>query len=659
MDLSALFQSSSIAVVGASRDPQKVGHQLLKNLLCNTSLHLYPVNPKAEEILGKTSYSSLTAIQENIDLVIIAVPISAVESIIDECVIKKVKAVVIITAGFAEEGEAGKVIQHRITSKLLQSNIALLGPNTMGFINPYKNMYASFGAEHVEKGSIAVISQSGAILSALFQSYASAYTGVSFAVSMGNKGGLSELECLKYAGQDPHTNSIALYLESFADLPLFMKIAKQISQSKPIFLLKGGMTHEGIRAAISHTAALATPQALLIDAAEQSGIVLIDTFEQFVRATIAASQTTYLPEHLMIVTNAGGPAVVTVDEASLAHIPLSVLSTHTTQALAHAIPHITPHNPLDLLGDASAQSVDKALTVLAQDPQIDAVAILITQQSVTDMNEVARVLSKPRGKKVRFISLIGGEQLEPYRKQLTKSGAIVTNYPNEIVETLQALMRARQFMHRSSLAVKLDITLSHPFPKTFEDLQTLLEQYGLTFPHQKVISTKQDVSQLASLSTPLIAKTTDLELKHKAKLGAVIGNVCDLNYAKTVFDHLQTWKHPVVFQEMIANGREALIGFTQDPQFGWYLAIGIGGSMSDAIADRAYCFLPASEKEVLHAVKKTRLSTILTPIQTLKLVQLLLKLQTCVLSTQDLKELEINPLFITGNSMIVADIKRG
>lgn len=659
MDLSALFQSSSIAVVGASRDPQKVGHQLLKSLLKNTSLHLYPVNPKAEKILGKTSYPSLTAIQEHIDLVIIAVPVSVVESIIDECVTKAVKAVVIITAGFAEEGETGKIIQHRITSKLLQANIALLGPNTMGFIDPHKNIYASFGAEHVEKGSIAVISQSGAILSALFQSYTSAHTGVSFAVSMGNKGGLSELECLEYAGQDAHTHSIALYLESFTNLPLFMNIAKQISRCKPIFLLKGGMTHEGERAAISHTAALATPQALLIDATEQSGIVLLDTYEQFVRASIAASQTRYLPEHFIIVTNAGGPAVVTVDEASLAHIPLSVLSSHTAQALAHALPHITPHNPLDLLGDASAKSIDEALTILAHDPQIDAIAVLITQQSVTDMEEVARVLSKPRGKKVRFVSLIGGEQLEPYRKLVAESGAIVTNYPNEIIETLQALMRAKQFLHRPAPTINLHLTQSHPFPKTFEDVQTLLEQYGLTFPRQKIISSKHDVSQLASLSTPLIAKTTDLELKHKAKLGAVIGNVCDLHYAQTVFDHLQTWKHPVVFQEMIAKGREALIGFTQDPQFGWYIAIGIGGSMSDAIADRAYCFLPASEKEVLRTVKKTRLSTILTPVQTMKLVQMLLKLQTCVLSTQDLKELEINPLFITDNAMIVADMKRG
>ena len=165
--------------------------------------------------------------------------------------------------------------------------------------------------------------------------------------------------------------------------------------------------------------------------------------------------------------------------------------------------------------------------------------------------------------------------------------------------------------------------------------------------------------QLKSLSSPLVAKTTDLELKHKAKLGAVIGNVCDLGYAHTVFDHLQKWKYPVVFQETITGGREALVGFTQDPQFGWYVAIGIGGSMSDAIADRAYCFLPATRIELAQTLKKTRLSTLLTPIQSIKFLNILEQLQACVLATQDLKELEINPLFITENSMIVADMKRG
>ncbi len=659
MDLSALFSSSHIALVGASRDPQKVGHQLLKNLLTNTSLTLYPVNPKSEKILGKTTYPSLTSIQESIDLVIVAVPAPVVESIIDECITKKVRAVVIVTAGFAEDGEQGKLLQARITTMLREAQIPLLGPNTMGFIHPHNNVYASFGAEKVKAGSIAVISQSGAMLSALFQAYDSSHAGVSFAVSIGNKGGLSEIECLEYAEKDPHTKIIAMYLESFADIPHMMQLTKRISRTKPVFLLKGGMTTEGLRAAVSHTAALATPQALLSDASHQAGIVLMDTFEQFVRATIAASQTTFLPEHLMIVTNAGGPAVVMVDEISLAHVPLSTLSSRTLLALKTALPRITPHNPLDLLGDATAHELDEALTILAQDPHIDAIAILITQQSVTDMDEMTRVLTKPRGKKVLFASLIGGEQLESYRNNIAQSGVIVTNYPNEIVETLQALVQAKQYMGRKVTHTIATNTKTHSFPKTYEDIQQLLESYGLQFPKQKIISSLDGVPSLSSLSTPLIAKTTDLELKHKAKLGAVVGNVCDLGYARTVYDHLQTWKHPVVFQEMVTGGREALIGFTNDPQFGWYMAMGIGGGMSDAIADRAYCFLPASQDEMMSALKKTRLSTLLTPIQTLKLVQTLLKLQTCVLSTQDLKELEINPLFITENSMIVADMKRG
>ena len=664
MDLSPLFRSSSIAVVGASRDPNKVGHQIYKNLLLNKSLHLFPINPRAEEILGTKAHISLTSVQQPIDLVIIAVPAPVVESIVDECIAKKVQTVVIITAGFAEQGKQGKSIQARIAEKLAQAKIVLLGPNTMGFIDPHRNMYASFSAERVHEGSIALISQSGAILSALFQAYDSANTGVSFAVSVGNKGGLTELECIEYAEHDEYTKIIVLYLESFSNIPLFMKHAKRVSHTKPIFLLRGGVTSEGLHAAVSHTAALATPQALLIDAAEQAGIVLLDTLEQCVRASIAASRAAFLPEHLTVVTNAGGPAVVMVDEASTSHVPLSSLSSRTLSALQSVLPKIAPQNPLDLLGDASSHDLDEALTILAQDPHIDAVATLITQQSVTNMDEISQVLVKPRGKKVLFASFVGGDQLDPYRKKVAQAGVIVTRYPNEIIETLRALMLARKYMLRPHQDAHIQATHRHNFPKhaypkSFEQLQSLLAMYGLHFPQQKVITQKQEVPSLTSLSTPLIAKTTDLELKHKAQLGAVVGGVCDIGYAQTVFDHLQKWKHPVVFQEMITGGKEALIGFVLDSQFGWFMAVGIGGSMSDAIADRAYCFLPATRNEMLITVKKTRLSTILTPIQTNKFLDILEQLQTCVLATEDLKELEINPLFITEDSMIVADMKRG
>jgi len=638
MDFSALIHSTHIAVVGASRDPNKVGHQVVRNLLKNPHLYIYPVNPNATNILNQPTYPTLQDIPHSVDLVIITIPAPLVEPVIDVCIDKKVSAVILMTAGFAEQGKRGELLQHTIVDKLMQAHITLLGPNTMGYINPYTDMYASFGGEHIQKGNIAVISQSGAMISALFQMYESAHVGVSFAVSVGNKGGITELECLEYAEHDPHTHIIALYVESFAHIRACLETVRRISKTKPVFLLKGGVTSEGIQAAVSHTAALATPQTLLIDASHQFGMVYVHTFEQCVRATIAASKVSFLPEHIAVITNAGGPGVVITDELAQVNLHLTPFSLHTQEALTSTLPHLALHNPLDLLGDATAERFDHALTILSQDHTIDTLVILLTQQSVTDMNTITRILTKPRGKKIVYVALIGGEQLDMYRTQLERAGVLVTSYPNEIVETLDALTRARTYMHRPHDHAQY-VPKYHHFPQTFEDLTHMLEACHVYMPNQRIISTQNQISTLSQLSYPLIAKTTNLSLKHKAKLGAVVGNICDLSYARIVFDHLQAWNHPVVFQETIREGREALIGCTKDPQFGWYMAIGIGGSMSDAIADRAYCFLPASRDEFSYTLKKTRLFTLLSPIQTIKLLNVLERLQHVVLSTENLTEL--------------------
>lgn len=656
--MEVLTKSRVFAVVGASADPAKVGHKLLSNLHQNPELTVYPINPKGGTILELPVYAHLKETPEKVEVVVVSVPLPAVEAVIDECVASQVKAVVLITAGFAEVGEEGKVLQTRIVEKLKAANIALLGPNTMGYIVPGAKIYASFGPSEVAAGPVAVISQSGAMLSALFQEYASAGTGMSFALSLGNRTGISENEALAYAAEDPETRVVVIYLESLANPQELLKIGKLASAKKPVFLLKGGTTEAGRAAAVSHTAALATSQILLSELCRQAGIVELANFEQLVRASVAAAKTTFLPENLMIVTNAGGPAVVLTDEVTEGGVPLVKLTESTKQALSAALPGIKIGNPMDLIGDATSSRYLAALNVLSQDLTIDAIAAVVTEQAVTDMPELTRVLSRPWGKHLLFACLAGGDQMEPYRQQLKAAGVSVTRYPNETAETLASLNQAKKQLGKVRETVPATSGEVNSYPGTFKDLENLLGKYGIAHPAEVFVEEGAEVATVESLGYPLIAKTTNLELRHKAKIGAVIQDVVNAQQVGEAVAKLQQWGKEIVFQQKIKTGVEVLLGAHHDPVWGWYMAVGMGGSLSDTYDDRAYIFLPGTKSEFEAAVKRTKLAGILSDGARAQLLTTMESLQKGVYETAKISEIEINPLFVGESGVTAADLKR-
>lgn len=638
MDLKILFSAKRFAVVGASADPTKVGHQLLRNLAQNSELTLYPINLKGGQILDLPVYSHLYDTPEPAEIVVVCVPVQAVEEVVDECIRISAKAVVLITSGFAEVGGTGTAIQARLVAKLHAAGVTLLGPNSMGYLAPAEQIFATFGPSDISSGPIAVISQSGAMLSALFQEYVSSGTGISFALSLGNRTGISENDALAYALADPHTKVVVIYLESVADPQILLGLAKQLSLTKPIFLLKGGVTQAGRSAAVSHTAALATSQVLLSELCYQAGIVELANFEQLVRASIAAAKTSYLPESVAIITNAGGPAVVLTDEIVGAELTVSP--------------------PTDLLGDATAGDYAEALSQHSFNLAVDALVVIVTEQAVTDMQGITRVLLKPWSKRLLFACLAGGDQLDPFRAQLKAGGVIVTRYPNEIAETLGALARAKK-----RLGIKLEQAFAptrplNDYPSTYAALTSLLAKYNLASPLEIITSDEKELTQLKDLIWPLIAKTTNLSLLHKAKLGAVIPDIINQDQAIAAYHHLLQWGREVVFQQKIKSGVEVLLGAHQDSFWGWYLAVGIGGSLTNTYDDRAYIFLPATETELDNALNRTKLVTLLSPDARNELLTAIWNLQKCVLSTQHLTELEINPLFVDGSGVVAADLKR-
>ncbi len=678
--LAPLLNPSSIAVVGVSLDPDKVGHQIFVNLTSFPGA-VYPVNPKHKKILGKTCYENLLSIPGEVELAIIVTPAPTVEAIIDQCIDKKVKAVIIISSGFAESGQSGKLLQDRIETKLAEHHILLLGPNTLGVINPRAKLNASFAPRLIRPGNIALISQSGATLTAIFSEFESRKVGCSFALSLGNKAGFSEIEALSHAARDPNTKVIALYLESLTDARAFMSLAKKISLKKPIILLKGGVSEAGRQASLSHTAALATNAVLLKEASFQIGYTLVDTIEQFFESIFfvdaVLSRAAKLPENLMILTNAGGPAVNACDLADAAHLTFATWSKESRQKFARELPRVNPSNPTDLLGDASVSDIRLALEFIEEDPKIDSSLLIITPQAVTDIPGITEMLLNFSYKKTLVVSLMGGEGQHAFVVSLREAGIPTTEYANEGIElyaTLSHINRAATVDRSQVLMKQLEAVIGESEPKKIverrrvplragelEETYILLENYGFVLPRCAIVSSLTEVEKIGALDPnrvfPLIAKTANLKLKHKAVVGGVVKNISSLAEARTAYQKLSKFGSRVLFQEVITDATELILGGKRDPSFGPFLAVGLGGSLTNILADRAYVFLPASGREIRWCFARTKASQSLTNTQRGFVTIAMEKLARIFREHQEIIELEINPLMITKDQILVADVK--
>ncbi|PWU24182.1 hypothetical protein C5B42_00370 [Candidatus Cerribacteria bacterium 'Amazon FNV 2010 28 9'] len=712
--LASLLTPRSIAVVGVSVEPHKVGHQVFVNLSSFTG-KVYPINPKHKKILGHTCYDSVLSLPDAVDLVVIVTPMQTVEPIVDECIDKKVGALIIITAGFAETSENGKLIQARIAQKCATHDIELLGPNTLGAVNPYAKMNASFSAGGIEEGSIGLISQSGAMLTTIFAEFQSRGVGCSFALSLGNKAGVSENEALEYALNDEHTKLIAVYLESLANPREFFAFTKKVSQKKPIIVLKGGTTSAGQTASLSHTAALATDIALLQAASAQMGFVVVETIEQFFETTFfvdqllspharggdvkhsmtegvgdgkhhekTSSTAISLPSNLMILTNAGGPGVNSVDLASMYSIPLATWSSSSIERFSREIPRVKPANPTDLLGDAQVVDIQAALEIAQLDKGIESLLLIITPQAVTDIPGITKLLIEKYGshherstRKPIIASLMGGEMEHKYVQELRDHHITVSEYANEGIEIFGWVnhMRRAQEIDRSAVLMKqLEKALQGNtqskiqerchFPLQtgeLEEVYILLENYGFTLPRAAIAKSMSDIDTMGQFPPddvfPLIAKTANMKLKHKALVGGIVKDIFSIVQARSAYKQLTKFGNRVLFQEVIENGVEAIIGGKRDAQFGPFIAVGMGGSLTNVLSDRQYIFLPASQREIRAACARTKLFTQLQPQQKEQTILAVERFARLFNEHPEIEELEINPLLLVADKAYVADVK--
>ncbi|MEK7501535.1 MAG: CoA-binding protein, partial [Patescibacteria group bacterium] len=443
MNLNNFFNPKSVVVIGASSDKNKVGFAVMSNLSgCRTSRQIYPVSISESEILGLKTYKSVSDVGLPIDLAIIAVRADIVPQILTECGKRGIKNVIIISAGFKEIGEAGKILENSVKEIANRFEIALLGPNCLGTIDSHADFNTSFGAKKPIRGNIAFLSQSGALGTSVLDMAIKEDVGFSKFISLGNEAQLSEIEFLEYLAVDDNTKAILIYLEKLSDGKRFMELVSEITKTKPVVVLKAGRSERGMEAVMSHTGSLAPADSVFSAALKQSGAIAVESIREFFNMAKLFQLGIMKPlKNLVILTNGGGPSVVTADLIDLSRsLSLVEISDSTKEALRKVLPSMAAvGNPVDIIGDALSSRYEDALKILVDEKGVDAIILMLTPQMMTKVEETAKLIVQYRSKKPIIPVFIGGPTIQAGLEYLKRNALVNFNFPKDAVEALDNL----------------------------------------------------------------------------------------------------------------------------------------------------------------------------------------------------------------------------
>lgn len=681
--INLFFNPASIAVVGASRDPQKVGHQILANIISSGfNGEIYPLNPNSEAIAGLTAYKSILDIKSGVDLAIIAVPKEIVPDVLDEIGKKGTKAAVVISSGFKETGLNGKILEDRLSAIAASYGISLLGPNCMGIITPTNNLNLSFGPIFTKKGNISFLSQSGALGSAILDWAKSENLGFSNFVSLGNKANLSENDFITYLVQEKHTKVLALYLESLKNGRIFFENLKEISKVKPVIVFKAGKTEAGKDAASSHTGALAGESKIFSAAMKQAGVIEASTLEDFFLLIKTFSLSTN-PEGkgIAIVTNAGGPGVIATDAAVKEGLNVEKLSSKTKSIIFEKVPGvISVDNPIDIQGDANDEKLKSVLEAVTSDEKINSIVSIITAQKETPIISMAKTISvlSKKAQKPIFGCFMGGQDFLKAKKILEENGVPAFSFPEEATHAIGAMYRYYLYKKRETqtplsckenkvskiLANFLRLsnqirsnetqTLLVPEIRSFE----ILKSYNIPVCETERVNTVEDALKFQKKHKKIALKISSPAIIHRNRLNGVKLNLGTEEEVITAFNRLLRIRGFIVAQEMTPSGIEIIIGGQKDADFGDILMFGTGGVNTEDYADVAFVINPVSKDEIIDLISSTTVGKILNDKKRNNEVVSIIANVSCLLRNhQEIKELNINPLIITERKALVVDVK--
>ena len=695
--LSAFFSPRTVAVIGATDRPGSVGRTLLWNLISSPfGGTVFPVNPKRKNVLGIKAYQDITAIAEEIDLAIIATPAPTVPKIIEQCAIARVKGIIILSAGFREIGPVGLDLEQKILATARRHKIRIIGPNCLGLMNPGYGLNATFAGAMALPGNVGFISQSGALCTAILDWSFQENVGFSAFVSIGSMLDISWGDLIYYLGDDPMTKSIAIYMESIGDARSFLSAAREVALSKPIIVIKGGRTGEAAKAAASHTGTLAGSDEVLDAAFRRCGVLRVDTIEDLFNMTeLLAKQPRPRGKRLTILTNAGGPGVLATDSLVKKQGKLTQLSPETIAELDKVLPtHWSRDNPIDILGDATAERYTQALKILAAEQNSDGLLVILTPQAMTDATKIAFQLqetAKEFKNKPLLASWMGGEKVADGDTILKRSGIYTIPYPDTAAHLFNLMWQysynIKGLYETPVLAEEEDLRISRKIARAIIDQATesgrnllteyeskeLLNAYGIpTVATQIATSETEAVAIAAEIGYPVVLKLHSETITHKTDVGGVHLNLNDAeavgnayNAIKNSVENLEPSAFlGVTVQPMVkTDGYELIIGSSIDEQFGPVLLFGTGGQLVEVFRDRALALPPLNTTLAKRMMQQTRIYQALKGVRGKKavdlsaLAKLIVRFSQLVAENPGIKEIDINPLLASSDSLLALDAR--
>ena len=695
--LTPLFEPKSVGVIGASERETAIGGGLIRNMLdAGFKGKIFAINPKHDKVHGVTCYKSVEDVPHRLDLVVIATAAQKVPAIIDGCGRAGVKAAIVLSAGFSETGPRGAALERSVMDAARRHKIRLLGPNCLGIMRPDLGLNATFAHGRALPGSIGLISQSGALCTAILDWARPNNVGFSAVVSLGSSRDVDFGEALEYMISDPRTESIFLYVEGLRDARRFMSALRGAARVKPVLLIKVGRHPEASKAVLSHTGALVGDDAVFDAAIRRAGVIRLYNMGQlFASANALFSHFRPRGNRLAIITNGGGPGVMAADRALDLGIPLAQLSEQTMAKLNDCLPATWSHgNPIDILGDADVDRYRGAIKAVLEGPNVDGVLVMLTPQAMTRPVEVAKALIEEErsADKPVVTCFMGEEQVGEARKLFEAAGIPTFRTPEPAVELFSHISA---YYRNQKLLAQTPASLSENNPPSIESARLVIET--ALNERRKVLNEMESKAILAAfripiaqtvvarsateamvlaeeIGLPVVMKIDSLDITHKSDVGGVRLNLTSLAAVRTAYQEILEGvrrTHPnasingIAIEPMVIkrNGRELMVGVRRDPVFGPIITFGEGGTRVEVQKDRAIALPPLNSYLARDLIRSTRVSSYLDefrnmpPINMEALEMVLLRVSEMVCELPWLKELDINPLIVDENGAVAVDAR--
>ena len=700
--LSALFAPGRVAVIGATEAPDSVGRTVLKNLISSPfGGTVYPVNPHHASVLGVKAYPMIGAVPDPVDLAVVVTPAATVPGVIGECVDAGVKVAIVISAGFRETGAEGAALEERLLGVLRRGAMRLIGPNCLGVMNPLTGLNATFASAMARSGHVAFISQSGALCTAILDWSLREEFGFSVFVSIGSMLDVGWGDLIDYLGSDPRTESIVIYLESIGNARAFLSAAREVALTKPIIVIKAGRTEAAAKAAASHTGAMTGRDEVVEAAFRRCGALRVHHIAHlFYMAEVLAKQPRPPGPRLTILTNAGGPGILATDTLVPGGGALADLSRETLEALNGLLPpQWSRRNPIDILGDATPERYARAVEIAANDPNSDGLLVILTPQAMTDPTRTAEALtpharhSRLTGKPI-LASWMGGAGVAEGERILNRADIPTFAYPDTAVRVFNYMwqftknlrdlyetpalsdgsetesidrVRAGGIIERARTAGRTLLTET--------ESKELLAAYAIPVIETRVADSEAAAAACAGrVGYPVALKLHSDSLTHKSDVGGVQLGLRDESEVRRAYRSIEASVmakagagrfQGVTVQPMVPldGGYEVIIGSSLDAEFGPVLLFGAGGQLAEVFKDRSLDLPPLTTTLARRMMERTRILTALKgvrgrpPVDLPSLERLLVRFSRLVVEQRAVREIEINPLFVSADRIVALDAR--